>query len=140
MDAADTANKPTLGSLPSSLPVLDLAVLAELRVITGRDDAALQISFIDQYLATAPEGVNAMAKSAELLERETLRRLAHTLNATSAYVGAARVRELAHQLERAALKAAKEELLNRVTAIRSELQPACSALDEIRRHSQESAA
>jgi HPt (histidine-containing phosphotransfer) domain-containing protein len=83
------------------------------------------ITFLDQFLGTTPVTLRALAQAASVPAREPLRRLAHNLGGTSAYVGAGILHSQAHTLEEAAetegpgaLGARVNELVTEFEAVR----------------------
>jgi HPt (histidine-containing phosphotransfer) domain-containing protein len=82
-------------------PVLDPAVIAELRAATGDDDEFIA-ELIESYLAEGQENVDSLSAAAAESDLTVFGRAAHTLKSTSATVGAMRLSELCRGLEEAA--------------------------------------
>lgn len=105
---ADTA--PML--LPTPLPVLEIAVLDELRELAG---SATTAQIVDLFLDDAPQLIQRLEQAAAIPQLDPLRDAAHTLKSSAANVGAlalsaaaARIEDgvRAHQLERPAVAVA----------------------------------
>ncbi|MBD7923649.1 response regulator [Xanthomonas sp. Sa3BUA13] len=107
-NGADTA--PMLP--PTPLPVLDIAVLDELRELAG---SATTAQIVDLFLDDAPQLIQRLEQAAAIPQLDPLRDAAHTLKSSAANVGAlalsaaaARIETgvRAHQLERPAVAVA----------------------------------
>jgi len=83
------------------VPVLDAAVIAELRAATGDDDAFIA-ELIESYLAEGQANVDSLSAAAAQSDLAVFTRAAHTLKSTSATIGAMRLSELCRGLEEAA--------------------------------------
>ncbi|MGZ6256314.1 MAG: Hpt domain-containing protein [Candidatus Limnocylindria bacterium] len=81
-------------------PVLDEAILAELRATTGDDDGFVR-ELVETYLADVPAQLEAIATAIEAGDAASLVRPAHTLKSSSATVGALRLAAIARRLEMA---------------------------------------
>jgi HPt (histidine-containing phosphotransfer) domain-containing protein len=79
-------------------PILDEAVLAELKATTGNDQAFVR-ELVDSYLAEAPAQIEDIAAAISGSDAAALVRPAHTLKSSSATVGAMRLATLARRLE-----------------------------------------
>jgi HPt (histidine-containing phosphotransfer) domain-containing protein len=79
-------------------PILDEAVLAELKATTG-DDPAFVRELVDSYLAEAPAQSEGIAAAISGSDAAALVRPAHTLKSSSATVGAMRLATVARRLE-----------------------------------------
>jgi len=79
-------------------PILDEAVLAELKATTG-DDPAFVRELVDSYLAEAPAQIEGIAAAITGSDAAALVRPAHTLKSSSATVGAMRLATVARRLE-----------------------------------------
>ncbi|CTP90491.1 two-component system sensor-response regulator hybrid protein [Xanthomonas translucens pv. phlei] len=97
---------------PTPLPVLDIAVLDELREVAG-DATSAQI--VELFLGDAPQLIQRMEQACAIPQLDPLRDAAHTLKSSAANVGAlalsaaaARIEAgvRAHQLERPAVAVA----------------------------------
>jgi HPt (histidine-containing phosphotransfer) domain-containing protein len=90
-------------------PVLDTAVIAELRAATGDDDEFIA-ELIESYLAEGQANVDSLSAAAAQSDLAVFTRAAHTLKSTSATVGALRLSELCRGLEEAARSGRAEGL------------------------------
>lgn len=90
-------------------PLLDPAVIAELRVATGDDDAFIA-ELIESYLAEGQTNVDSISAAAAQNDLAVFTRVAHTLKSTSATVGAMRLSEVCRGLEEAARSGRAEGL------------------------------
>jgi HPt (histidine-containing phosphotransfer) domain-containing protein len=79
-------------------PILDEAVLAELKATTGNDPAFVR-ELVDSYLAEAPAQIEGIATAISGSDAAALVRPAHTLKSSSATVGAMRLATVARRLE-----------------------------------------
>ena len=79
-------------------PILDEAVLAELRATTG-DDPAFVRDLVETYLADALVQLDDIAAAVDGSDAAALVRPAHTLKSSSATVGAMRLASVARRLE-----------------------------------------
>ncbi|WP_425480298.1 ATP-binding protein [Xanthomonas theicola] len=94
--------------LPMPPPVLDIAVLDELREITG---GATTAQIVELFLSDAPQLIQRLEQAAAVPQLKPLREVAHTLKSSAANVGALALSAAAlrieagvraHQLERPA--------------------------------------
>ncbi|WP_369981917.1 hybrid sensor histidine kinase/response regulator [Xanthomonas bundabergensis] len=97
---------------PTPLPVLDIAVLDELRELAG---SATTAQIVELFLGDAPQLIQRLEQAAAIPQLDPLRDAAHTLKSSAANVGAlalsaaaARIEAgvRAHQLERPAVAVA----------------------------------
>ncbi|WP_188074175.1 hybrid sensor histidine kinase/response regulator [Xanthomonas translucens] len=97
---------------PTPLPVLDIAVLDELRELAGNATTA---QIVELFLGDAPQLIQRMEQASAIPQLDPLRDAAHTLKSSAANVGAlalsaaaARIEAgvRAHQLERPAVAVA----------------------------------
>ena len=79
-------------------PVLDEAVLAELKETTG-DDPTFVRDLIETYLADVPVQLEGVEAAVAARDAEALIRPAHTLKSGSATLGAIRLAEVSRSLE-----------------------------------------
>jgi HPt (histidine-containing phosphotransfer) domain-containing protein len=80
------------------LPVLDTAVLDELRASVGGDEAFVR-DLVETYLAEGPQHMEQIAAAAGRADAEAIVRPAHTLKSSSAALGAARMSAISRQIE-----------------------------------------
>ncbi len=92
-------------------PILDEAVLAELKATTG-DDPAFVRELVDSYLAEAPAQIEGIAAAITGSDAAALVRPAHTLKSSSATVGAMRLATVARRLEITGRSGALEDEAN----------------------------
>jgi HPt (histidine-containing phosphotransfer) domain-containing protein len=83
------------------VPILDLAVIDELRAATGDDDEFLA-DLIATYVGEGTEHLAAMSAAVAAGDSAELVRPAHTLKSSSASVGAMRLAELCRGIEASA--------------------------------------
>jgi CheY-like chemotaxis protein len=97
---------------PTPLPVLDIAVLDELRELAG---SATTAQIVELFLGDAPQLIQRLEQAAAVPQLEPLREAAHTLKSSAANVGALALSAAAlrieagvraHQLERPAVAVA----------------------------------
>jgi len=81
-------------------PVLDEAVLIELKETTG-DDPAFVRDLVETYLADVPIQLGGIEAAIAANDAEALIRPAHTLKSSSAAVGAMRLSDVSRTLEMA---------------------------------------
>ena len=82
-------------------PVLDDAVLAELRESTGGDDDFVR-ELVDAYVSEATGYLEAMTVAAAAEDADAMVRPAHTLKSSSATLGAMRLAGISRTLEESA--------------------------------------
>lgn len=84
---------------PHAEPVLDLAVLAELRELGGVSDPGLADELVTLFLDDAARRLVSLEDALARGERQVLMRAAHTLRSSSSNVGARRVERICAELE-----------------------------------------
>ncbi|MFC3658166.1 ATP-binding protein [Xanthomonas hyacinthi] len=108
--AGSAADPPMLP--PTPLPVLDIAVLDELRELAG---SATTAQIVELFLGDAPQLIQRLEQAAAIPQLDPLREAAHTLKSSAANVGALALSAAAsrieagvraHQLERPAVAVA----------------------------------
>jgi HPt (histidine-containing phosphotransfer) domain-containing protein len=82
------------------MPVLDDAVLAELRASTGDDEAFVR-ELVDAYVTEATGYLEAMSAAASAGDAAAIVRPAHTLKSSSATLGAMRLSTISRSIEEA---------------------------------------
>ena len=85
---------------PDEVPVLDGAVLDELRQATG-DDAAFIIDLVETYVEEGAANLDGMIAAVAAGDPEAIVRPAHTLKSSSASLGAMRLSAIARSVEEA---------------------------------------
>jgi PAS domain S-box-containing protein len=95
---AGSTPKPTATAARTGGPVVDPAVLEQLRATMGEDPEAF-VDVIGAYLEDSPKLLAAMREAAALGERDGFTRAAHTLKSSSATIGAGHLSSLCAQLE-----------------------------------------
>ena len=80
------------------LPVLDAALLDELRASVGGDEEFVR-ELAAAYLAEGPQHIEQIAAAAAAADAEAIVRPAHTLKSSSAALGAARLSGISRQIE-----------------------------------------
>lgn len=101
----------------ADVPVLDLAVLGELRASVGDDEFVREL--VRTYVEEALPALVSMADAANAGNAEGLVRPAHTLKSTSAIVGALRLSAICRKLEGAGRNGDTKGLGPDVAAARS---------------------
>jgi HPt (histidine-containing phosphotransfer) domain-containing protein len=90
-------------------PLLDEAVVAELRVATG-DDEAFILELVETYLSEGEGHLRGMAAAAAAADPPAIVRPAHTLKSSSASVGAMRLSAICRVIEEAGRRGDAEGL------------------------------
>jgi len=108
-------------------PVLDTAVIAELRAATGDDDEFIA-ELIESYLSEGQANVDSLSAAASQSDLPVFTRAAHTLKSTSATVGAMRLSELCRGLEEAARSGRAEGLPGEAERVQAAWRETISAL------------
>ena len=109
------------------VPVLDVAVVDELRASTGGDEEFL-LDLVATYVEEALPGLEAMARAASAGDTEAVVRPAHTLKSTSASIGAMRLSAICSDIETAGREARAEGLEKVVAAATSTWTETLAAL------------
>ena len=109
------------------VPVLDVAVVDELRASTGGDEEFL-LDLVATYVEEALPGLEAMARAASAGDTEAVVRPAHTLKSTSASIGAMRLSAICRDIETAGREARAEGLEKVVAAATSTWTETLAAL------------
>ena len=81
-------------------PILDEAVIAELRASTGDDDEFVR-ELVEAYLSEATGYLDAMTAAAAAADAAAIVRPAHTLKSSSATMGAMRLSGICRDIEEA---------------------------------------
>lgn len=89
-------------------PILDAAVLAELRASVG-NDRSFVVDLIETYLSDSTAQIEAVEGALDQADADALVRPAHTLKSSSATLGAKRLSTLARTLEMAGRTGAIDE-------------------------------
>jgi HPt (histidine-containing phosphotransfer) domain-containing protein len=110
-------------------PVLEPAVLDELRQATGADDDFVK-ELISTYLADGSVLLDAIAKAVEAGDGGALVRPAHTLKSSSASLGAMRLAQLSRDLEEDG-RMGRAASAERLAELRSEWSAAAVALGHV---------
>lgn len=87
--------------MTDDLPILDLAVVAELRDSVGGDQEFVK-ELVAAYLAESPGYLDALAIAATAGDAAAMVRPAHTVKSSSAALGAIRLAAICKQVEFAA--------------------------------------
>lgn len=117
---------------PDSSPVLDLAIIDELRELAGDDEPGLVEELIDIFLDDAPKHLATMARALLLRDLESMHRAAHTLKSASAHMGGLTLYRECVELE-GAVRADDYEECRRITEIcRTSYEELEKALIDIR--------
>ena len=84
--------------MSNDLPVLDAAVLDELRASVGGDEEFVR-DLVETYLAEGPEHIEQIVAAAGRADAAAIVRPAHTLKSSSAALGATRLSAISRQIE-----------------------------------------
>jgi HPt (histidine-containing phosphotransfer) domain-containing protein len=82
-------------------PVLDAAVVADLKELGGDAEPGLYAELVELFVADATRQIAALQQALEEGDVGLLERAAHTLKSSCAQMGAARLSRLCFELERA---------------------------------------
>ena len=85
---------------PEGTPVLDQAVLAELRASMG-DDAEFMRDLVETYVEEGRASMDGLLAAASTRDAAAVVRPAHTLKSTSASLGAMRLSAICREIEAA---------------------------------------
>lgn len=107
------------------IPVLDAALVAELRDIMGQDYPML----VAAWGRDAAQRLEELTEARQAGNREMLRRAAHTLKGSSSNLGAARVAGLCAQLEQKATLLSEMDIDACLVAIDTAVSEAGNALE-----------
>jgi HPt (histidine-containing phosphotransfer) domain-containing protein len=90
-------------------PILDDAVLAELRESTGGDDDFVR-ELVEAYVSEATGYLDSMTAAAAVADPEAIVRPAHTLKSSSATLGAMRLAAISRGIEEAGRAGRSDDL------------------------------
>ena len=110
-----------------AVPVLDKAVVDELRAATGGDDDFVR-DLVATYLEEGQTHLDGLAAAAETNDSAAIVRPAHTLKSTSASIGAMRLSAICRDIETAGREGRSEGLLEAVDLARATLAETLEAL------------
>jgi len=99
-------------------PILDDAVLAELRASTGGDENFIRELF-EAYVSEATGYLDAMAAAAVVGDPTAIVRPAHTLKSSSATLGAMRLAAISKRIEDAGRSGSADDLVPDVDRART---------------------
>ena len=108
-------------------PILDGAVLAELRESTGDDDEFVR-ELVDAYVSEATGYLDAMTAAATSADPSAIVRPAHTLKSSSATLGAMRLAEISRGIEEAGRAGRTDDLAVAVEQARATWTATLAAL------------
>jgi len=124
---------PAQGGSAAAGPHLDAGVLAALRELgSGAEGEALVANLAGLFLEDAPERLRAARAAAAAGDAAGLRAAVHTLKSSAASMGALRLSELAHALERDARDALPPEALARLAEMEAEFEATKPELERLR--------
>ena len=130
--AAEPDEKPaTMDAVSDGHPVLDYAVLENLRSLQEEGDPDLLTELVEVFEEDAPPRLAAIREATERGDAPTVERAAHTLKGSSGNLGATKMSETARLLEEAARAgdlSAAPTLLDRLEADFEETRAGFSAL------------
>jgi HPt (histidine-containing phosphotransfer) domain-containing protein len=84
--------------MTDELPLLDAAVVDELRASVGGDDAFVR-DLVATFLTEEPANLEQIMAAAQRGDAESIVRPAHTLKSSSAVIGAARLSAVSREIE-----------------------------------------
>ncbi|HUR15752.1 MAG TPA: Hpt domain-containing protein [Candidatus Limnocylindrales bacterium] len=108
-------------------PLLDHAVIDELRDSVG-GDTAFVTELIETYLAEAPGQIDEIVAAASSGDCDAIVRPAHTLKSSSASLGAARLAQIAREIELAGREGRSEGLAQTADSARSTYEATVEAI------------
>lgn len=111
----------------NELPILDDAVIAELRESTGGDDEFVR-ELVEAYVSEATGYLDAMTAAAGIADASAIVRPAHTLKSSSATLGAMRLAEISRGIEEAGRAGGTDDLAADVEQARSTWAATLAAL------------
>lgn len=110
-------------------PILDQAVLDELRASVGGDESFIA-DLAATYLAEGPDHLDAMTAAAAAGDAAAIVRPAHTLKSSSASLGAMRLSHIAREIEFAGRNGETSGLAERVSGAREAWAQTVAAMKE----------
>ncbi|HYK95125.1 MAG TPA: Hpt domain-containing protein [Candidatus Dormibacteraeota bacterium] len=108
-------------------PILDAAVLAELRESTGGDDDFIR-ELVEAYVSEATGYLEAMTAAAGVADAAAIIRPAHTLKSSSATLGAMRLSAISRGIEEAGRAGRTDALASDVDQARATWTETLAAL------------
>lgn len=109
------------------LPILDDAVIAELRESTGGDEEFVR-ELVEAYVSEATGYLEAMTAAAAVADPSSIVRPAHTLKSSSATLGAMRLAEISRGIEEAGRAGGTDDLAADVEQARTTWTATLAAL------------
>jgi HPt (histidine-containing phosphotransfer) domain-containing protein len=113
--------------MPDDPPILDGAVIAELRESTGGDDEFIR-ELVEAYVSEATGYLDAMTAAAEAADPAAIVLPAHTLKSSSATLGAMRLAAISRGIEEAGRAGRADGLIADVEHARATWAETLSAL------------
>jgi HPt (histidine-containing phosphotransfer) domain-containing protein len=110
-------------------PLLDHAVLDELRDATGGDEAFI-VELVETYMSEGATNVEDMVAAAEAGDPAAIVRPAHTLKSSSASLGAMRLSAICRAIEESGREARSDGLAEDVEVARATWHETLAALGE----------
>jgi HPt (histidine-containing phosphotransfer) domain-containing protein len=107
-------------------PILDMAVLAELRSATG-DDGAFILELVETFVTEGAANLEGMIAAATAGDAAAIVRPAHTLKSSSASLGAMRLSAICRSIEAAGRDDRGDGLAEDVAAARTAWQATLAA-------------
>jgi HPt (histidine-containing phosphotransfer) domain-containing protein len=115
----------------TELPIIDQAVLDELRQSVGGDEAFV-VELATAYLAEGQGHIDQVTEALARGDIEAMVRPAHTLKSSSAALGAARLSQICKEIEHAAREGRTDGLDTSVAAARAAWTDTVAAMNEMR--------
>ena len=113
--------------MPDEGPILDQAVIAELRESTGGDDAFIR-ELVEAYASEATGYLDAMSAAAAAANPSAIVLPAHTLKSSSATLGAMRLASISRAIEEAGRAGRTDDLAADVERARATWAETLAAL------------
>jgi len=110
-------------------PVLDNAVLADLRASVG-DDQEFMVELVETYVTEGSTNMDSLLAAAAAGDCAAIVRPAHTLKSTSASLGAMRLSGICRAIEQAGREARPETLREDAELARATWEATLSAFSE----------
>ena len=119
-----TLHRPPELAAPPGEPVVERAVLDELRTVMGGDVGEV----VEDYLRITPEQIAALEESLQASRLERAARIAHTLKGSSGNLGAGSLAALCATLEQNARLARKEAAVEQLSRLRTQFERVAAEL------------
>jgi two-component system sensor histidine kinase/response regulator len=119
------------GSSDSTVAVIDLTAISNIRAIQAKDDTSLFERVVSQFDRTAPSLAAALRTQCEAGDAEAVWRTAHSLKSSAAALGAGRLSRRCAQIETMARESGAAPIHGLLDALETDLAAAQSGLREL---------